>query len=206
MSNQVFIEQIPYTIDELYHYCWDQLVQGSIASKHPFHCPSISTVNNGFPESRTVVLRKAYPEDQKLVFHTDFRSPKIGQILENKAVSWLFYHPILKFQLRIKSLAQIHHQDEIALKYWNESRTESKKCYFVQFPPSSSVDFPSNGMPTDFHINQLDQNGLRVGYENFAVVENTIHEIDWLQLQYNAHRRAKFSLLGNEILKTWLIP
>jgi len=158
------------------------------------------------PEIRTVVLRKAVPEEQTLIFHTDYRSPKLSQIRNNKAISWLFYDEKARIQLRIKSLATIHHKDELSLKRWNESRLESRKCYLVQPAPSTQLTYPSDGLAEHISNAQFNEESLAPGYENFVVVSNQVFEIDWLFLNHGGHRRAKFVYEPDKVNKSWLVP
>ena len=51
----------------------------------------LSTINNNFPESRTVILRNFNKDMFELNIHSDLRSGKINQIEINSNVSCLFY-------------------------------------------------------------------------------------------------------------------
>jgi len=56
-KNEVTINNISYSIDELEKDCWIQLVNGAIKSRSPFHTPYVATLNNVEVSMRTVVLR-----------------------------------------------------------------------------------------------------------------------------------------------------
>lgn len=206
MKDTVIINQIPYNLEEILQNCWHRLINGAISAKHPFHCPSIATINGNFPEIRTVVLRKAIPEEKTVIFHTDYRSPKIEQISVNNAISWLFYDAGARIQLRLKTFATIHHCDEISLKRWNESRLESRTCYLVHPSPSTKAELPTDGLPENIDYASLTEENVALGYENFAVIKNRVTEIDWLFLNREGHRRAKFVLGESEVEKYWVIP
>ena len=48
------------SFEEIYNHILGEIQRGSVDRKHPFHLCFLSTINNltGFPDSRTVVLRK----------------------------------------------------------------------------------------------------------------------------------------------------
>jgi pyridoxamine 5'-phosphate oxidase len=80
MQETVIINQIHYNLEKLLQDCWHRLMNGASSAKHPFHCPAIATINGTFPEMRTVVLRKVIPAEKMLIFHTDYRSPKVAKL------------------------------------------------------------------------------------------------------------------------------
>jgi len=205
MNNSVIINQISYNLEDILQDCWHRLINGAISAKHPFHSPSIATIREDYPEIRTVILRKAIPSEKTLIFHTDYRSPKVKQIQKNKAISWLFYDAKARIQLRIKTLATIHHQDELSLHRWNESRLQSKKCYLVDPAPSTPTELPTDGL-VHFEKFDLTEETAASGYENFAVVRNVITQIDWLFLKHDGHRRAQFKFEENDVKMNWVVP
>lgn len=197
------MNKIEYDLENIFYNCWHQLVNGANSAKHAFHCPSIATINHGLPEIRTVVLRKVIEEKCTLFFHTDYRSPKIKQIKENNVITWLFYDTIAGVQLRIKTFATIHYNNEITQKLWNEAKLTSLKCYLANLAPATKINFASDGLPNSFNLS--DEN-IAPGYTNFAVIENVVKDMDWLFLNHDGNRRAKFIYEDNEIKKYWVIP
>jgi 3-hydroxyisobutyrate dehydrogenase len=114
--------------------------------------------------------------------------------------------PKSRLQLRIKTISAIHHDDQLSLKSWNESTLDSKKCYLVQAAPSTLADYPSDGLPEHINHSSLNEEIVAIGIENFAVIRNLVTEIDWLFLNHDGHRRAKFIFGENEVEKYWMIP
>ncbi len=206
MQNKVIINQISYDLEGLLQNCWRRLVNGAVVAKNAFHSPSIATMNGDFPEIRTVILRKVLPEEKTLIFYTDYRSPKIEQIKANHKIAWLFYDEKARIQLRLKTIATIHHNNEVVLTRWNESRLESKTCYLVQPAPSTKTESPTDGLAAHFDRSHLTAESVALGYENFAVITNVVTEIEWLFLAREGHRRAKFILDQDGVKKYWLIP
>lgn len=206
MNQTIMINQISYNLDEILQDCWHRLINSTHSSVHPFHSPTIATVNEGTPEKRTVILRKVIPTEGTLIFHTDYRSPKISQLKVNNSLSWLFYDSKSRIQIRVKSLATIHYKDEITFKRWNDSRLESRKCYLVSPAPSTISELSTDGLPENLNNKDLTDENVGDGYENFAVVKNKVTQMDWLFLNHDGHRRAKFIMGEQEVEKYWLIP
>ena len=206
MHNTVTINQINYNLEEILADCWHRLLNGVVSAKHPFHNPTLGTINGDFVEIRTVVLRKVIQAERTLIFNTDYRSPKIQQIKNNNNVSWLFYDEKARIQIRLKTIATIHYQDDTTLKRWEDSRLESRKCYLVNPAPSTFTNAPTDGLPENLTVKDLTSDNVAVGYENFAVVKNEVKEIDWLFLNHDGHRRAQFIFDDNEVKKYWVIP
>ncbi len=206
MQDMVTINQVPHDLEKVLQDCWHRLVRGANDPKHSFHCPAIATLNGASPELRTVVLRKVMPQEKTLIFYTDYRSSKIAQIKANHTISWLFYDPRPRIQLRLKTVATIHYQDEISLKRWNDSRPESRMCYLAAPAPSTVMGHPTDGLPEHLDRANLTGESVALGYENFAVISNVITEMDWLILNRDGHRRAQFIFGEPEVKKYWVVP
>ncbi|NET33229.1 MAG: hypothetical protein F6K19_14615 [Cyanothece sp. SIO1E1] len=82
-----------------------ELLRSNADRKHPFRLMYLSTTGE-YPETRTVVKRKATP-DFSITFFTDSRSPKVSQIRANPKSSVLFYHPKKKLQIRLYGQAHL---------------------------------------------------------------------------------------------------
>lgn len=206
MQNLIIMNQISYNLDGVLQDCWHRLINATHKVKHPFHNPTIATVNNAVPELRTVVLRKVIQKENSLVFYTDYRSPKINQIKKCNIISWLFYDPKTKLQLRIKTMATIHNQDEIAKKNWDNSRVESRKCYLTHSAPSTITTIATDGIPEILRDIKLTNDNTNNSFIHFAVIENKVIEIDWLLFGHDGHRRAKFFIGDHANQQTWIIP
>tara|TARA_Y100000590_G_scaffold459433_1_gene616440 strand:- start:481 stop:1086 length:606 start_codon:yes stop_codon:yes gene_type:complete len=175
--------------------------------RHPYHTPVFSnTTTKNLVESRVIVLRKFDEINFLLNFHTDFRSPKILSLKKNNSSSFLFYDQNIKTQLRIKSLAKIHNQNEISKEAWQLTKLSSRKCYLAKQPPSSKTIIPTDSIPE--HLMGIDPNieESENGYKNFCVISNKIETIDWLHLSSKGHRRLLISINNNKNTYNWLIP
>jgi len=175
--------------------------------RNPYHTPVFSNISNSIQtESRIVVLRKFDEKNLILNFHTDYRSPKIQDLEKNKNSSFLFYNPIIKIQIRIKTISTIHNQDIISKESWELTNLSSRKCYLAQKKPSSETFKPEDGIPN--HLNGVDpsKDESERGYKNFVVIQNKIEKIDWLHLAFTGHRRLNIICKNNILSFNWLIP
>ena len=174
---------------------------------HAFHIPVFSNKNqNNSIDSRIVVLRKFNESNLKLNFHTDVRSPKIVNLKKDNNSSFLFYDFKLKIQLRIITLSITNNKNDVTKNAWDLSRLSSRKCYLTEKAPSSITTLPEDGIPK--HLKGIDpsQEESEKGYDNFAVVENKIQNIDWLYLASSGHRRLNIVFKNSEPVFKWIIP
>ena len=107
----------------------------------------------------------------KLAFHTHFGSPKIKQIESNPNVAWTFYHPQENFQARIRGVAEIHTDDELADEQWDATRLFSRRCYIGKASTQISKK-PTHGMPEEITDREPTQEESEEGRGNFAVIFN----------------------------------
>ena len=176
---------------------------GAKDRKHSFHTPVFSTSSNN---SRVVVLRKFNQIKLSLIFHTDFRSPKINELKKHNLSNFVFYDSKIKVQLRIKTISKIHYNNDVTKETWEQTRLSSRKCYLTKKSPSTPTNKPEDGIPE--HLKGIDpkQSESADGYKNFSIIENTIQNIDWLYLASSGHRRLNISFKKNEPVFQWIIP
>ena len=183
------------------------LTIGVTDRKHAFHTPVFSNQNkDNSTDSRIVVLRKFNFDTLKLNFHTDLRSKKIESLKKNNSSSFVFYDYKIKTQLRIKTESTINNKNNISKDAWKNTRLFSRKCYLTKKAPSSSTNFPEDGIP--LHLKGIDpsKDESEKGYDNFTVIENKILNIDWLYLASLGHRRLNINFENNNTKFEWLIP
>ena len=193
-----------YNLNELEQDCWNRLVTGAIKSRNPFHTPCVATLSKGEVSMRTVVLRKALPEERELRFHTDVRSIKWDDLMINPAISALFYDADERVQLRIKGMAELHHENNITAKAWETTTLSSRKCYLTLHSPSSFTDLSTSGLSKDIEQEKFTLSESEVGYANFGIVSIRVQSIDWLWLNHSGHRRAFFDYEKESY--QWMIP
>jgi pyridoxamine 5'-phosphate oxidase len=195
--------------DELLSKIFAMLTRGVADRKSPLHTPTLATIGtDGSPQARVIVFRKFLPEERKLIFHTDLRSPKIKEIKADRRVSWLFYHAGEKMQFRITGEAAIHADadDETKLKQWQATWAFGRRCYMGE-APSRIVSEATSGLPAEISNREPTIEESEVGFQNFAVVSTKISSIDCLELHATGHRRTLFNWNEKgESEISWLTP
>lgn len=185
---------------------WKHLDLGVIDSEHPFHTSVFGTIDEDQPSLRTVVVRRFWRKPPALAFHAHLGSPKVEQIKNNPNVTWLFYHPAEKFQVRIRGIAEIHTDDELKNEQWTATGVFGRRCYLGEAPTNISKK-PTHGMPAEFAKRNPTSEESEQGRENFVVISSNILVIDCLELGVHGHRRSFFEWneKGQPEMK-WLTP
>ncbi len=198
-----FYNDLDLTLKEIEYL----LSRGVKDRKSCFHYTMLSTINDKFPESRTVILRNFNKDRFELNIHSDLRSGKINQIENNNNVSCLFYDDKKKIQIRINGLAIIEKSYQPS---WEKLSNWSKRCYLSEKKPGTEVAKPSSGFPERFVNESPNDKDSIEGLKNFALIKVMISSIEWLYLASQGHRRAVFKIFRKDsplsIKKKWLIP
>jgi len=194
------------TLDGILDDMWSMLLRGVTDSKDPFHWPVLGTTGKDACRLRTVILRQAIRSERLLVCHTDARAAKTQEIMNFAKVSWLFYHPAKKIQLRISGLATLHTDDRFADEQWSETKATSRLNYCTVDAPGTHVAKPSSGLP-DFLLNKIPSLfETEIGRKNFMAIACRIDEVDWLRLSTLGNWRARFKWDAERMYATWLVP
>lgn len=193
---------------EILEETWALLGQGVDKASDPFHTPVLGTVNAEGCSLRTVVLRQIVVPERLLICHTDSRSRKCQEIEHTPRVSWLFYHPAEKIQLRIHGQASVHtdREDGWAERQWDASKLSSRRCYAALEAPGTPKDEPSSGLPEALTGRIPTPAQSEVGRPHFAVIVCRVTFIDWLYLKASGHRRAEFHWQDDSLHSTWVTP
>jgi len=169
-----------------------ELHRGALDPKHPFRYVTLATAGTQFPQVRTVVFRQLTSNLDFLVY-TDTRSAKVQDLLEVPRVSLLFYHPKKQVQVRVKALASIHVDDELAQEYWRRVPEKRQSEYRSELAPGTRIEKPEQGWETN------------VESAYFSVLKFTPLSIEVLQLAKDGHLRIQFDVAsgwkGN-----WMAP
>jgi len=196
------VDNLPYNTLEIMKNEWNELLKAVKDAAHDYHLFALSTTDGNKPELRTVVLREVDNDKYRISFHTDTRSPKYQQILNNPSISALFYDPVRRIQLRVKGLAAPS-DDKILLKtLWSKLNKDSRQCYQGDLAPSDAL-------PNDIIINQIpdkssDSDKNVYGFENFTRITIQVSEIEILMLHHLGHKRLKCKLDCDPIETQWL--
>ncbi len=182
------------------------LKQGVARFNDPFHWPVLGTTGKDGSSLRTVILRQFIWPERILVCHTDARAAKVQEISNFSKISWLFYHPKKKVQLRISGPATLHMYDQFADRQWANTKIVSRLNYCAGEPPGTPIDRPSSGLP-DFLRHKIPTlSESERGRKNFMVIAGRIDSMDWLILKVLGNQRARFDWDENGLKAEWLIP
>ncbi|MAX30258.1 MAG: hypothetical protein CMG14_05110 [Candidatus Marinimicrobia bacterium] len=160
-----------------------------------YHIFSLSTINNQQPESRMVVLRKVNESPFRLFFNLDARSPKSNQLKNNKFCSTLFYDQSRRIQMRMKCSIDIHYNNDVTQRVWNNTALQSRKCYMGPYNPSSKLNKWHPNVPLQYIDKDPTKEDSEQGYKNFMHIQLNIVEADILELHYDGH--VRFQVLDN---------
>lgn len=202
------------TLADIHADLWAGLARAVVDRRHAWHLITIATLDAAdgpaFPELRTVVLRRADPEQRVLMAHTDRRSAKVAHLAADPRCAVLAYDPKGKQQLRLRCRAEVHTAGPVFERQWQASRLMSRRCYLAPLAPGTPADEPVPNIPEDLRHTEPDQARSELGRENFAVIGCAIERIDWLHLAHDGHRRAAFAYdradPAAEPVATWLAP
>lgn len=185
---------------------WEMLSRGAADSNDPFHWPVLGTIGKAGVSLRCVIFRQFLRPERVLICHSDARAGKIQEISVSAKVTWLFYHPQRKVQLRISGNATLHTDDRFADEQWTAAKATSRLNYCAVEPPGTPVGSPSSGLP-DFLLRKVPTLfETEKGRRNFAAIACRIDSMDVLVLRILGNRRARFDWDETGMNAKWLIP
>ena len=166
--------------DEFLQYTDELLIKGIKESNHPFHQFVFASTENDIIQQRTVVLRRWVLKRRSIIFHTDYRSPKVKQIKKNPDCSILFYSKPDKLQLRFKCFSHIHHNDRLSKYIYSQTTPNQRKCYETPYIPSTKMN------------NTIAESTTSSPEDNFSVCVCNFNELEILFLNHQKHIRILY--------------
>lgn len=174
---------------------------------HPFRKPFLATIGiDGSPKSRITILRDVDWGARKVRLHTDARSAKVREIAACPDVNLAFYDPGREIQVQLTARAEVHHNDDYAEKAWASASVSSLRAYLGDAMSGAPSKTPISGLPGDVEGVIPSKERVAEGRKNFAAIEATFHQIDWLFLSSEGNRRARFEFDSDQWRGTWLVP
>lgn len=169
---------------------WKELAIAKDERQHPWRTPVLASIDNdGFPQARTVVLRKVDDKAQTLQFFTDARSPKVKQLLTSPQIQLVFWSQTLNWQVRISATAEIATEGlEVDAAWELVEKSPARKDYLSDLAPGDALALKKKQTPGNNH--------------HLAVITAKVSRIDWLSLSSEGHQRAEISLQKLH----WLTP
>ncbi len=191
--------ELSTTIEEI----WRLLQRATVDKRSPFRTPVLGTQHQEEVALRTLVLRKIHPENRHCTFYTDYRTPKIRQLLFNPKASLLFYHPKKQLQIRLNGKISIHHKNELCQAVWHNLPLYSRRDYCTIKAPSTLLGKDEKIYPWD---TEYTFENTAKGFQNFTILLFETHKIDVLQLHHSGHQRELHQWKDNQWITTSIVP
>ena len=157
---------------------WSCLECGAVDAEAPARFPCLATVSpEGWPEARSVALRRADRPAGELEVHTDPASDKVAALRANPRAALHIWEPTLRLQLRLSVTVALL-TGEAARNRWDDIPDEARRSY-GKTPRQGAV------IPGPFSYE------ITAAFEDFAVLLCRLHQIDLVELHEN-HRRATY--------------
>ncbi len=171
--------------------CWAAFEATLRDRNHPFRTPVLLSVDEeGYPSGRVLTLRAIDRDSQWLRFHIDRRSPKFAHWSARPVVSAVFYDKAAKWQIRVRGIAQLHFDDDIARAAWDKSHPMCKRTYLTDAAPGTTLDWEDTSTFADHLLRQRPTpEESELGFSRFAVLICRVADIDSLRLSGTGHQR-----------------
>ncbi len=181
---------------------FDLIQKATLDPGHPAHFAVLSTLNQATPEARLVVLRRWEPEIPLMETHTDIRSSKWKELINNHLHSLHLWFPEEKIQMRLRCQSSLHTGDAFSSEIWEALTPSNKLNYLQEKQPGSPL---AERKATRFSFEDLSKNEASAK-KHFGVIRSKILEMDWLLLHPEGQLRGLFQFAGNEVKSQWLVP
>lgn len=180
-------------LKDLFTETWKELECGAKEKGHSYNYCSLATFEDPSAiKQRMVNLREITPR-RSLLFYTDSRSSKVGQIEKNASGSALFYNPGVQLQIFVRGKIKVHNRDEIWQDHYHKIDGRSVNDYNTISPPGKKIKNPISVRRSD----EL----------NFLVLELIPETIEYLKLRAEPNRlRAVFTKVEDNWDMTFLVP
>jgi len=129
-------------LDDFLDFGWAQIYRGKADKKSPARQPTFVTSNaDGFPNARTLVMRRCDRKNNQIEFHTDTASSKIIELEKNSRAGIHIWLPKVQLQIQMDVVVKIKVGD-ITIPYWNNVPTNSRVSYGTLPSPGNVIKSP----------------------------------------------------------------
>jgi pyridoxamine 5'-phosphate oxidase len=192
------------SLPELLARLWQELASACNTRhrrQHPWRSAVLATSGaDGWPNARTVVLRECDVAQQRLVLFTDSRAAKVHELQADAKGMLVLWSPALGWQLRLRVQLQASTQGAAVDASWARLKVSpAAQDYLSPLPPGAVV---TGAVVTGAVVTGKPGPTAENTVHHFAVVQAQVISMDWLALQPQGHRRARFDEQGAR----WLVP
>lgn len=179
-------------LSQLEQALWRELEAAPRDRSHGWRVASLATLGeDGEAQVRSVVLRDVDTAERSLVIYTDARSPKAAQLARHPRGQLLCWCPRRSWQLRMDVSAEVQTSGlDVSSRWARLKLSPGAQDYLSPVPPGTPL---ADVRPV---VERASRN-------HFALIVARVHDIDWLELSEDGHRRALFAADGR---RTWLQP
>ena len=129
-------------LDDFLEFGWAQIYRGKADKKSPARNPTFVTSSiDGFPNARTLVMRRCDQNNNKIEFHTDTASSKMFALRENPRAGIHIWLPKVQLQIQMEVIVQVK-VGEITIPYWRDVPTNSRVAYGTIPNPGTAIESP----------------------------------------------------------------
>ena len=179
------------TLEGLWTQAWQHLGRGVADRHHPARHPTFATVGaKGWPEARTVVLRRADQEARQLEVHTDLHSSKMESLGAAPRAAFHVWVEKQRLQIRAQAEVKVLSGHDVA-ELWAKVPDSSRQSYGITPPPGTPIAEALD------YVKEPDQ-------ATFAVLRCSLIHLDLVHLGQD-HRRVQFTKL-RDWEGEWLAP
>ena len=107
-------------LDNFLNFGWAQIYRGKADKKSPARHPTFVTSSaDGFPNARTLVMRRCDQKNNQIEFHTDTASSKMLDLKENPRAGIHIWLPKVQLQIQMQVIVQVKVGD-VTIKSWRK--------------------------------------------------------------------------------------
>ena len=178
-------------LDDFLDFGWAQITRGKADKKSPARYPTFVTSSmGGFPNARTLVMRRSDRKNNQIEFHTDTTSSKMLALKNHPHAAIHIWLPKVQLQIQMDINVEVKVGD-ITIPDWRKVPTNSRIAYGTIPSPGTVIESP---LAYDYAPNQ----------KRFAVLVCNIQSIQLLLLGVK-HIRAYYKKTSNW-QGEWLSP
>lgn len=192
---------MPIILNEIDAAAWAELEKAVSEPASAFRYLTFCSVDEqGKPQARTIVLRRADKLMRVMEFHTDTRSLKWQEIAANPYVTVLGYCAQTRLQLRLQGRVEPYDaESDVAQAIWSRLPAHTQKTY---------AGGPPGGARACDDIKAISAAEEAEGKANFGVLIVHASSLDWYQLHKEQNQRAFFTYDNSGALvdSQWVNP
>ena len=129
-------------LDNFLDFSWSQISRGNADKKSPARHPTLVTSSaDGFPNARTLVMRRSDRKNNQIEFHTDTASSKMLDLKRNPLAGIHIWLPKVQLQIQMDVVVEVKVGD-MTIPNWKDVPTNSRIAYGTIPSPGTVIESP----------------------------------------------------------------